>query len=79
MNDPQPLQTCLIETLQCSYPQFKVGIDRILYQHGEVEPLHGISQSLHGKRIGRGTRTHPEDVHTVLQSQFNVLGCRHLC
>ena len=66
-----------IQSLQGAHPEFQVGIDGVLHEHGHVDSPQRIGQRLHGKRIGRRAGTHPENVDAVFQGQLHVSGCGH--
>ena len=78
MYGTQTLHACLVETLQRTNPQLDVGVHGVLHEHGNVHALQRVGQCLHGKGVGRGTGSHPEDVNAVLQRQLHVLGRGHL-
>ena len=75
----QTLYACLIDALHSSYPQLQVGINRILHKDGDVHSLQTVGYRLHGKGIGRGTRSNPKDVNVVLKGKLYMLRCCHLC
>ena len=79
MDGTQALDTSLVQALHSTNPELEIRIDRVLYEHRDVNTLQGIGQSLHGKRIGSGAGTNPQDVHIVFQGQLDMLGGSHLC
>ena len=78
MDGPQSLYASLIDTLKSTNPEFEVGVDGILHKHRDIDTLQRVGKCLHGKGIGSGTRTYPEDVDAILQTEFHVLRCSHL-
>ena len=72
------LHARLVDALQSPDPQLQVRVYGILHQHGHFYASHAVRQSLHGKRVGGGTGTYPEDVDPVLHGQLHVLGRGHL-
>ena len=55
----QFLDACGIDALQSAYPQFKVGIDRVLDENRDVKAVHRVGQLLHSKGIGCGAGADP--------------------
>ena len=78
MDGRQTAHASGIEPLQCPNPQFQVGIHRIFHENRHVDAFQRVGKGLHGERIGRCPRTHPERVDAVFQCQFHVFGRRHL-
>ena len=78
MDGTQALHTSLVQALHSTNPELEIRIDRVLYEHRDINTLQGIGQSLHGKRIGSGAGTNPQDVHIVFQGQLDMLGGCHL-
>ena len=78
MDSRHLLNTSLINALHTSYPQLKVGVHRVLYQHRHVYTLQAVGQSLHGEGISCCAGTYPQDVHTILQAQLHMLRSSHL-
>lgn len=80
----KPLNSGGVDALQGSYPQLKVGIDRIFYQHGKTVATLGrqsrkrIGNLLHCKRIGRRTRPYPHHINTGFNSLGKMPGGGHL-
>ncbi len=74
----QALHTSLVQTLHRTNPQLQVGVDGILHEDGDIHTLQRVGKCLHGKRIGRGTRTHPQDINAILQAELHMLRCSHL-
>ena len=62
----------LVDALQRSYPQFEVGVDRILHQHRDVDTFQRIGQQLHRKRVGAGAGSYPQHVDVVFQRQLHM-------
>ena len=69
----QLLDACIVETLKCTYPQFKVGIHWIFHKNWNIHPTQGIGNILHCKRVCGCTCTHPQNIDTSLETLFNVL------
>ena len=67
-----------VESLKCSNPKVQVRIHGILNQYRNVSIGKGIGDFLHEERIGTGSCTQPDKVHTVLDALEHVLLARHL-
>ena len=74
MNGGEALNASIIQTLQGSHPQFKIGVDRIFHEYGDIVSLQGICNFLYGKGIGRGSRAYPEHVDAIFQCCLYVCG-----
>ncbi len=70
----KPFQSRLVDALQSAYPQFEVGVDGVLHQHGDVHALQRIRYLLHGEGVGCRACTYPQDVDAGFQSLEHVLG-----
>ena len=79
MNSRHALHPSLIQTLQCTNPQFQVWIDRILHEYRDVHTFQSIGKSLHRKRISSSTCTYPQDIDTIFQTKFHMLRRCHFC
>ena len=78
MDGSKTLDASLVQTLQSTNPKLQIGVHGVLDEHRDIHALHGISQSLHGKGVGSGTRTNPQDVPVVLHGQLDMLRRGHL-
>lgn len=71
------LYSRLIDTLHSAYPKFQVRTHRILYEHGNVNASQTVGKVLHGERIGARTRTYPQDINAILQTELHMLWLSH--
>ena len=72
------LYACTVDSLECSYPEFKVRVDRVFDQHRIGYAAHGIGQQLHGEGVGAGAGTYPEYINIGFEGKFHMLGCGYL-
>ena len=77
VDSSQTFQACVVDTFQCTDPQFQVWVYRIFYQHGDVDPFQCVGNFLYGERIGCGTCAYPKDVDSCFQTFVNVFGSRY--
>ena len=71
--------SCVVEPFERTYPEFEIRVHGILHQHRDIASTQCISNLLHGKRIGRSTRTHPQQVDACRQGKLNMLRGSNLC
>ena len=77
VDNGQARDACAIEAFEAANPQFEVGIDGVLHQHGHILALERIGQFLHGEGVGHGAGTNPQDVHAGFQRCLNVFRRGH--
>ena len=68
----------IIEPFERAYPEFKIRVYGILYQYRDIASTQSIGNLLHGKRIGRCTRTHPQQVDACRQGKLHMFRGGHL-
>ena len=78
MYGTQTLDAGTIETLQGTNPQFEVGVYGVLYQYRHIHAFKCIGKGLHGKGVGGGSCTYPQDIDAVFKCQFHMFGSCHL-
>ena len=70
--------TGTIQAFKGAYPQFQVGVHRILHQHRNVNALQGIGHFLHGERVHGGAGTDPKEIESGVKGSFHMGGIGHL-
>ena len=72
MDGSQTSDPGVVDALDGSDPEFEVGADGVLHQHGDVYPAQRIGNLLHGEGVGGRTGSDPEQVDSTLQGCFDV-------
>src|SRR5690554_6938702 len=67
VDQPEPFYSRVVQSLDGSNPQFQVGVDRIFYEDGNIDPSQGIRDLLYRKRVGSRACPNPQHINAVLQ------------
>ncbi len=79
MDCTKAVDACVVDALERSYPELKVGVDRIFDQHGDVGTgsCESVGNLLHGKGVGRSAGAYPEHIHTGFEGLLHMLAGGH--
>jgi len=65
------------EAFQGAYPEFEIGVDGVLGQHGDVggvQPFELVGDFLHGERVGYGAGAEPYAVESCADGHGGMGG-----
>ena len=78
MHHAEFLHSCLIQTLESSYPQVNVGAHGIFHKDRNIRTFQCIGDFLYEERICSGAGPYPHHIHTGLDAVTDVLFTCHL-
>ena len=78
MNGTESAHAGIVQSLKSADPQFQIGVNGVLYQHGNVHSTQGVGQFLHGEGVDHCARSDPQQVDAVLQRCLHVGGRGYL-